>query len=195
LLQHTAAGKTAAVFSLDGGEPRLRRNIELKARCSDLASARAAVEAFGARPSGVLEQLDTYFHCQHGRLKLRETAGVTPAELIWYDRSNEAKVRPSDYRLVAVANPAELKAALTDALGIRGDVRKRRQLLMWHNARIHLDDVEGLGSFVEFEVPVRDDTDDAAAKLKLDALILDLGLHWDDCIRASYVDLIKETLT
>src|SRR5205823_14349078 len=129
----------------------LRRNVELKARCGDLAAARAAAEAFGARAAGVLHQLDTYLRCQHGRLKLRETIGVTPAELIWYDRSNEAKFRPSDYRLVAVNDPAGLKAALGAAMGLRGEVRKIRRLMLWGNVRIHLDEVEDLGSFVEFE--------------------------------------------
>jgi adenylate cyclase class 2 len=189
LLRNTAAGKTAAVFSLDAGDARLRRNIELKARCLDLPAARAAAEQLGARVSGMLEQLDTYFHCRHGRMKLRETAGAPTAELIWYDRSNEAKVRPSDYRLVSVPNPTELKAALNDALGVRGEVRKRRQLLMWHNVRIHLDDVEGLGSFVEFEAVIAGDDDEATAHERLGQLCEVLKISPGDFLRESYSDL------
>jgi len=142
-----------------------------------------------ATEAGRFEQLDTYFHCHHGRLKLRETAGAASAELIWYDRSNDAKVRPSDYRLASIANPAELKAALTDALGVRGEVRKRRQLLLWHNVRIHLDEVEGLGGFIEFEAVIAGDEDEATAHERLDQLCRVLQLTPADFLRESYSDL------
>ena len=44
-----------------------------------------------------------------------------------------------------------LKTALVAALGIRGVVHKRREIYLWHNVRIHLDEVAGLGALVEFE--------------------------------------------
>jgi adenylate cyclase class IV len=195
LLTKTAAGKTRRGFSfgwLRIGRARvspLRRNVELKARCGDLAAARAASEHLGARAAGVLDQLDTYFHCINGRLKLRETAGVTPAELIWYQRANDARVRPSDYRLVAVPNPVELKTALAAALGVRGEVRKRRQLLLWHNVRIHLDDVESLGTFVEFEAVITPGEDEASAHQRLAALCNALSIQPTDYLPESYSDL------
>ncbi|MGK3856667.1 class IV adenylate cyclase, partial [Enterococcus faecium] len=82
-----------------------------------------------------------------GRLKLREIDGQA-AVLIWYDRPDHDAARLSKYHLVPVADPAALKAALTDALGVRGEVRKRREIYLWHNVRIHLDEVAGLGSFL-----------------------------------------------
>src|SRR5689334_15550162 len=114
---------------------QLRRNIELKARCRDLPAARAAAIALGAKAVGVLEQVDTYFHVQSGRLKLRETTGES-AELIWYARADQTQFRASDYQLVPMADASLAKMALTSALGVRGEVRKRRELLMWHNVRI-----------------------------------------------------------
>jgi hypothetical protein len=57
----------------------MRRNIELKARCPNLAAARAAALRVGATPVGVLEQLDTYFRVPHGRLKLARRPAVPPS--------------------------------------------------------------------------------------------------------------------
>ena len=39
-------------------------------------------------------------------------------------------------------------------LGVRACVRKRREVWLYRNARIHLDTVDGLGCFVEIEVVV-----------------------------------------
>jgi adenylate cyclase class IV len=41
---------------------------------------------------------------------------------------------------------------LTQALGARGQVKKRRLLFMYQQTRIHVDKVEGLGNFMELEV-------------------------------------------
>src|SRR3954464_13953805 len=109
-----------------------RRNIELKARCSDLDQAANDAFEFGATPAGELLQTDTYFRVPHGRLKLRETEGK-PAELIAYSRADSTDLRQSDYTLVPIAHPQELKIALAGTLGVRGEVRKRRRLLMWQN--------------------------------------------------------------
>ena len=52
-----------------------RRNVELKARIASLEDATRAAEKIGATFEGVLEQVDTYFRANEGRLKLRESAG------------------------------------------------------------------------------------------------------------------------
>src|SRR5438552_986853 len=116
---------------------RARRNIELKARCIDLAAAARAGDAIGATIQGVLVQIDTYFHVASGRLKLRETEGKA-AELIWYRREDTAELRGSDYYVLPIPLAQETRAALGGALGVRGEVRKRRTLYLWENVRIHL---------------------------------------------------------
>ena len=97
----------------------VNRNLELKATCANLAAARETVLRLGARPAGVLVQIDTYFRVPNGRLKLRciEEQGD---ELIWYDRPDQGETRISRYYRVPVADASGLKAALTAALGVRG---------------------------------------------------------------------------
>ena len=167
-----------------------RRNIELKAVCRDLAAARSAVMNLlpPVNDDGPRRQVDTYFFVPHGRLKLRETD--RSAELIWYDRTDEARSRRSDYRLTPVSHPAELKASLSVALGVRGVVDKSRHVLLWHNVRIHLDEVAGLGSCVEFEAVIGPGDDEARGHARLAELCSKMAIHPGDYLKASYSDLL-----
>jgi predicted adenylyl cyclase CyaB len=171
------------------GEANPRRNLERKARHRDLVSAAAALAALGARREGVQAQVDTYFHARSDRLKLRVRDGGS-AELIAYDRPDEGALRLSRYHLVPAGEPVLLRAALAAALGVRGEVRKRREVWHWHNVRIHLDEVEGLGTFVEFEAVLSDAEDEATATGRLDHLGRVLGLTPADDVKGSYADLL-----
>src|SRR5918994_7470975 len=126
------------------------RNVELKAHDPAPAPPRERALAAGARDEGLLRQRDTYFTVAAGRLKLREEdpGGAT---LIGYQRPDAGGERVSAYRLVAVPDPEAMRAALADANGIDVVVVKRRHLLLWETVRIHLDEVRGLGSFLELE--------------------------------------------
>ena len=129
-----------------------RRNVELKARDAD--PRRTLERAFaldGVADHGTLVQRDTYFAARAGRLKLRETEGEPHAQLIAYDRADAAEQRESRYRLTDVPDADALRQSLDEALGTTVVVAKRRRLLLWQDVRIHLDDVDGLGAFVELE--------------------------------------------
>jgi predicted adenylyl cyclase CyaB len=155
-----------------------------------LSVAAAAVERHGAHFHSEESQTDTYFHVPHGRLKLREINGQTAA-LIAYDRPDQKGSRLSAYHLVPVPDPAALKAALASALGVRGTVRKRRAIYLWHNVRIHLDEVEGLGTFVEFEAVLGPSEDAATAEERLEHLEHALMLDPAQYVATSYADLLK----
>ena len=177
-------------MSRNDRNPAPRRNIELKSKCPDLAAAREAALRLGARDAGVLEQTDTYFHCTTGRLKLRETAGRA-AELIAYARADHVGVRGSDYHVIPVENPGPLKRGLAAALGVRVIVVKRRELLLWHNVRVHLDRVEDLGNFVEFEAVLGDGEDEPTGRERVATLAEALALRPEDRIATSYSNLLE----
>jgi len=165
------------------------RNIELKARLADLDAARETAGRIATKRLGVQEQVDTYFHCGHGRLKLRQIDGLS-AQLVWYARPNEHGPKASDYQLVPVSNPETLKAALAAALGVRGVVRKRREVFLCENVRIHLDEVEGLGTFLEFEAVLGPQVDDAAGHGQLERLVETFALGAGDLLPDSYGDMV-----
>lgn len=165
------------------------RNIEFKTRLEDPKAALARARALGAELWGDLRQTDTYFNVPSGRLKLRETAGLQ-AELIAYARDEDAGVRTSDYQIARTPDPAPLLDVLTRALGVIAVVRKRRTLVTLDSDRIHIDNVEQLGSFLEIEVICGND--EAAARARFDSLIEGLGYRPADGIRVSYLDLLLE---
>ena len=149
----------------------------------------SALVSLAPTDGGVMRQVDTYFPVPHGRLKLREIVGVR-SELIWYSRADAATTRNSDYRLTPVSHPAELRASLDAALGTRGTVSKVRHLLLWHNVRIHLDDVAGLGTFVEFEAVMSAGEIEADGHRRIGELCDVLGITPAHHEQASYSDLL-----
>jgi predicted adenylyl cyclase CyaB len=166
-----------------------RENVELKSRFANHKSSRRICEELGAESCGVLIQRDTYFEATYGRLKVREEDG-SPAQLISYSRPDSTEARSSRFRLVEIADTDGLRQALSEAVGVRAVIAKRRHLYMWEGVRIHLDEVEGLGAFVEFEAPVATEGRDAARAL-VEQLRAAFGIADSDLVAKSYVDLIE----
>ena len=165
------------------------RNLELKARLADIGRGEAAARAIGASYAGDLYQLDTYFDVATGRLKLRETGGES-AELVFYDRPEDAPTRWSEYFKGLVAEPAAVRGILARALGVKVQVEKTRRLYLFRGARIHLDRVSDLGTFLEFEVPAEGDAA-AAARATMSELMEAFGVGDADAIAASYGELLS----
>jgi adenylate cyclase class 2 len=165
------------------------RNIELKARLADLGAARAIAKRLATAHLGTMTQVDTYFRCTHGRLKLREI-DESMSQLVSYCRADEATAKASDYRVVEVTGCDGLKQALAEALGVWKVVRKRREVFLYENLRIHLDEVEGLGTFLEFEAVLSADRDEVAGRAQIAQLSRRFGISQGDLVRASYSDLL-----
>jgi adenylate cyclase class 2 len=164
----------------------MARNIELKAHDPDPARSLEVSLALGATDEGWLQQLDTYYRVQHGRLKLREQGST--AELIQYERADEAIERTSNYRIIPIHDPDVLKDALAAALGILVAVEKSRRLLLWRNVHIHLDEVPGLGSFIELEAVAEPDSDLSGEYQNVAELRGALGITDERIVAVGYSD-------
>ncbi|HWC88390.1 MAG TPA: class IV adenylate cyclase [Pirellulales bacterium] len=166
------------------------QNIEIKARLSSLVTAREVAVQVATEHLGVQRQLDTYFVSRHGRLKLREIDGGQ-AQLVWYQRPDQPSAKLSNYILVPVDSAAVLKAALAGACGTRVVVDKRREIFLADNVRIHLDQVVGLGDFLEFEAVLGPLISSLDGQKQVDALATRFGIAGDMLIHASYADLLE----
>jgi homotetrameric cytidine deaminase len=172
------------------------RNVELKARDPDPARTLERALALGAEDMGEIRQVDTYFAGARGRLKLREQETDGPTlwdELIEYSRPDSTDARTSNYTRVPVADAEPLREALDSAYGTLATVTKRRRLLLWHGVRIHLDEVEGLGSFLEFEAVADTGPDLTAERERVEHLRAELEVDDANLIATSYSDLVLET--
>ena len=163
-------------------------NIEVKARCADLGRAEENLSALGAGPAGSFRQRDTYFKVPAGRLKLREV-GPDEGQLIFYRRDDIAGPKRSDYQLAFTTDPQALRAMLSEVLGAWVEVEKTRQVWLWENVRIHLDNVAGLGQFLELEAVTEDSGLDESEN-RVEALMRALEIVPGDLISGSYGDLV-----
>jgi predicted adenylyl cyclase CyaB len=163
-------------------------NIEIKARCADLARARRVLGELGARFVGLDHQIDTYFRCSHGRLKLRE--GNIERALIHYLREDQAGPKCSQVILYQPQPGNELKEILTRALGVLVVVDKRREIYFADNVKLHLDEVAGLGTFVEIEA-IEDEAHPGREGLlaQCQAFMAALNVLEEDLLECSYSDM------
>lgn len=164
-------------------------NVEIKARLADPAATRRLVEVICDGPPTVLHQRDTFFHCQRGRLKLRECTGGN-AELIAYERADVAAAKQSDYDIAPVADPAALAVVLGRALGTGPVVEKTRLLFQVGQTRVHLDAVVGLGDFLELEVVLRPGQSAAEGRAIAAGLMEALRITGEDLVDTAYADML-----
>ncbi len=172
----------------------MSRNLEIKARCPDLDAARERARAVATEWIGVDRQVDTYFRTRSGRLKLRESSR-SGGQLVPYLRDDVAGPRHSDYRVIPVEDPSSLKRLLAEILGVHRVVRKEREIALHHNVRIHLDRVEGLGTFLELEAVYDDESDEVEERKKVDDLGERLGIRDEDRVATSYEALQAQRAT
>ncbi len=168
-------------------------NIELKACLASLDEAREIAQRLATERLSDQHQIDTYFHCNQGRLKLREINGQR-AELIWYDRPDQTEPKASNYCLLPVEDFAAVKQSLVAALGVRQVVDKHREIHMYHNVRIHLDRVADLGEFLEFEAVLGPDVTADKGNSQVRYLRERFGIADDDLQTGSYADIAAERL-
>jgi homotetrameric cytidine deaminase len=164
-------------------------NVELKARDPNPEVTTARCLNLGAVDQGELRQTDTYFMARRGRLKLRSQEGGG-SELIAYSRPDATEARESTY-VRAPASQSVLEA-LDSALSTTVVVSKRRRLYIWEGVRIHLDEVHGLGSFIEFEAVLPDAGDLESARSKVAHLRAELGIEDDALVAVGYADLLLD---
>ncbi len=188
----------------------LRANVELKARIDDRDAAIAVARALGAEDQGEEEQEDTYFSLGRYRLKLRESS-TGKHWLIGYSRPDGAEARKSQYRLTPVEDPAGMRFLMSKQWGVKVVVRKWRRIFLWQGrVRIHLDRVETLGDFLEFEAVLPAAAGDAdgpsdggahdhaaydecAALLDVARLRHDFGIEERDLVATSYSTLVQQS--
>jgi len=167
-------------------------NLEIKAPVSDPAAFRDKARELATETVGIDDQVDTYFRVPTGRLKLRESS-LEGGLLVPYLRPDDDGPRRADYQLLPASDPAGLKALLTEMLGVHRIVKKRREIWLCENVRIHLDSVEELGDFMELEA-VYDGSlaAEAEQQKKVACLMKELGVRDSDLIATSYEALLQK---
>lgn len=124
-------------------------NVEFKARTAEPERVLALLEQLGAQEQGLDSQTDVYYRAARGRLKLRR--GNIENSLIHYDREDQSGAKRSKVHLAALPDDWDPDQVLDAALERDVVVHKQRHILWLDNVKFHVDDVVGLGTFIEVE--------------------------------------------
>ena len=165
------------------------KNIELKTKYPDLILAEQNARKLDAIFVWCKKQVDSYYNVSNGRLKLREAEGET-IELISYFRDNKYESRESNYHILKVKESEQIKEILTGTIGLLTVVKKNRKLYIYENIRIHLDKVEKLGNFLEFEGVINSPGEISGTKKRLKYLMKYFGIKKKSLVKYSYSDMI-----
>ena len=168
----------------------MARNIEIKARISNVEALLPKVRAIADQGPFEILQEDTFFACDTGRLKLREFS-KEHGELIYYRRSDQQGPKESFYLRSPTSAPESLRESLTLAYGQTGRVQTHRTLYLAGRTRIHLDNVSGLGHFLELEVVLEEHEASEAGVREAHELLMRLGVESSQLIEGAYVDLLS----
>ncbi|XP_060074499.1 uncharacterized protein LOC132554209 [Ylistrum balloti] len=164
-------------------------NVEIKAKLNDVEGVQKIAAELSHSSGETLVQEDVFFLSPNGRLKLRTIKDVR-SELIFYDRPDKIGPKFSDYSKTDIGNPESLKETLRQALGIKGVVKKVRKLYMVGQTRVHVDNVEGLGDFMELEVMMKEGQTTEEGQQIAEDLMDKLGVKQSDLLSGAYMDMI-----
>ena len=165
----------------------MMQNVESKAELKDIALARTICRVIGATHIADLHQTDTYYRLPDARLKKRETDGE-PTEWILYDRPNQVGAKLSTFHIYSEDEAAERFGEHPRRPWVV--VRKLRELWMYDDVRIQLDDVEGLGTFLEFEALISARRKKVEAEDAVMYLRREFNTALGEPVAASYSDLL-----
>ena len=164
-------------------------NVEIKARTDSHEFVRKYLIHHKAEFKGTDEQTDTYFNVTKGRLKLRE--GNIENNLIYYNRNNQVGPKSSQFNLVKVEDAKGLKEALTRSCGVKMIVKKKREIYYIDNVKFHIDELPGLGSFLEIEAGnILADKTETELLAQCNYYLKEFGIKEEDLIAVSYSDML-----
>ncbi|NQU81312.1 MAG: class IV adenylate cyclase [Bacteroidetes bacterium] len=169
----------------------MAKNIEIKAWAGDFNRQKIITETLCKHPGEQIWQEDIFFNISKGRLKLRIFDSGS-GELIYYIRADSSGPKVSQYEISVTNEPESLKNILTSSLGVRGVIKKQRTLYKIGLTRIHFDQVEGLGNFIELEFVMQKNTSKKEALQTVENLMKKLEIQDNQLINTAYIDMIPK---
>jgi len=164
------------------------KNLEIKLKLDNFESVRNIMKDYYI---DLLTQKDTYFQVSNGRLKLREEN--TGTYFIRYYRVNSGSEKISNYHFYPIKNKIEFDNVFGGSMNIEVIVDKTRELYIYENARIHLDTVLNLGTFLEIEVVIKTIEEENKSKELFQKLMDMMNINNNQVIECGYRELlIKE---
>jgi adenylate cyclase class 2 len=166
-------------------------NVEIKARTKEPGRVLQRLADLGAELQGIDRQVDTYYEARTGRLKLRR--GTIEHALIAYKRADQPGPKVSQVTLYEPNDSDRLHATLSAALGVLVVVDKQRHIWWADNVKLHVDEVKGLGTFLEIEaIDQHGNLGEVVLRRQCSEWLELLAVDHGDLIERSYSDMLLD---
>lgn len=171
--------------------------IEIKVRVQDIGAIRNRLLEYGGALTETLTEHDMYYNAPHRdfgvtdeALRLRQAGGRSTVTY----KGPKSTILGSKVREelnLEIADPDTFEQIVTSLGFIRvAAVRKNREYYQCDGFTISLDQVEGLGNFVEIELITENNAEEAAARV--DQMAKKIGVNGER-ITSSYLELLLST--
>lgn len=171
--------------------------VEIKLPLKDQEVARRKLKELGAHSIGAEKQMDIYYNAPHRNLaETDETLRIRFGKdmSLTYKGPKLDKMSKTREEIVVSIADVDQTSAILKALGFDEVARiaKHREVYRLDDFMIMIDNVFGLGIFMEIEASVPKDSDYRSAQDRIFELVDRLGLKKEDTIRESYLELILD---
>lgn len=162
------------------------RSVEIKHELRDPELAIACLRKHRAINVGTTFQVDSFYRLSSGRLLKREIEGE-PTEWIAYQRDDTPQPRVCRFTVYS-ENEAQQRFGLRD-MPVWMQVRKRRELWIIGAVRVHIDMVDRIGWFIEFEALVSTKQNAGKCRALVESVRNNMRIALGEAISVSYCDL------
>ena len=178
--------------------------VEVKLPAADLDLIKEKLLQAGFKETAFIEERDTYFDNQRGdirangeALRVRETkdhlTGKRRAQINFKWKKLDARTMTREELETGVENGAVCRRILK-AVGYmpaEPEVIKDRTMLQKESVTACLDDVHGLGGFLELEILADSEEKKDAALGRTEGILNSLGYQISDTVRMSYLSMLQ----
>ena len=174
--------------------------VEIKIPVSDLEREKEGLQRMGFVHEQSLIERDTYF--DGGVCGIRKSGQALRVRQIIHcdtgEKISEINFKGKKMDSVSMSRPeyettvgnGEIAKKIFEAAGffpVKPVVVKKREMLLCGEMRACLDEVEGLGTFLELEIMAEDESGRAPALKKIERILKELGHGMEETTRVSYL--------
>lgn len=181
--------------------------VEVKVKINDINTCISSFLDMGYIREAYVEEIDTYytssfhdFKANDEALRVRESKDLISGKkkaCVTYKGKKLDKVSMSRNELETFVDDAAVMKQIFENAGFVAvtPVEKIRLELSRGNVTVCVDDVKGLGGFLELEMLVRDESMRESALNELERILKSIGMTMADTIRKSYLSMLEEKIT